>query len=113
MPNVRGTKHRVKAKGEANKSRKELAVWSDYRLTLAEYEALLANGCSICGSMENLCVDHDHKCCPRVNPATGKRTNRTCGQCIRGVLCRRHNLAEGHLNGDLAEVQALLDYLTR
>jgi hypothetical protein len=58
-----------------------------FGLTTEEYDALLAaqgGGCAICGRTpeENgrrLPVDHDHACCPD--------RSRTCGRCIRGLLC--------------------------
>ena len=43
--------------------------------------------CAIDGCMEKPTrVDHDHACCPG---------QYTCGKCIRGVLCHRHNAALG------------------
>ena len=37
-------------------------------------------GCAVCGAASaDWVVDHDHRCCP------GKKT---CGRCVRGVLCR-------------------------
>lgn len=44
--------------------------------------------CELCGNVDNLCVDHDHACCP--GP-------KSCGACIRGVLCDKHNRALGIL----------------
>lgn len=57
---------------------------SHYGLTLERYDEILeqqGGGCAICGAKagkQSLHVDHDHRCCP------GKKT---CGNCIRGILC--------------------------
>lgn len=61
-----------------------------YGLTLEQFrdmEQAQGGGCAICGSPptegRSLAVDHDHRCCP------GKRS---CGICVRELLCRRCNL---------------------
>lgn len=79
-------------------------IWAYYKLTPDEYDALIANGCEVCGTHENLAIDHDHNCCP------GKKT---CGKCIRGVLCRIHNLAEGYLQSDPNLAMALAAYMLK
>ena len=48
-------------------------------------------------------VDHDHSCCPGV---------KSCGDCIRGLLCSACNLALGHVGDDPAVLSKLIDYLT-
>lgn len=73
-----------------------------YKLTVEEFNILSANGCAICGDFEGLCVDHDHSCCPGPE---------TCGECIRGILCSRHNKAEGFLRSSAKEAYALAKYL--
>ena len=76
------------------------------------------SGCEICGrnmlewarpvqqgnkSMQPvLTVDHDHSCCPG---------QRSCGRCVRGLICMSCNAALGMLNDDLAAAQALAEYL--
>lgn len=68
-----------------------------YNITIEQYDELLAsqNGvCAICGlppleGGRRLCVDHDHACCP-----DGEKT---CGECIRGLLCLTCNQAIGML----------------
>ncbi len=56
-----------------------------YGLTPDQYEQLAQAQdyrCAICGKPQagrRLAVDHDHACCPE--------TRRSCGRCIRGLLC--------------------------
>lgn len=58
--------------------------------------------CAICGRVEPLQVDHDHRHCPG---QTG------CRQCVRGGLCHRCNSGLGWI-GD-ANIPGLIAYLTR
>jgi hypothetical protein len=56
---------------------------SKFGLSGEQWAELAKNGCGICGTMEDLVVDHDHK--------TGR---------VRGALCRKHNAAIGLLSDD-------------
>jgi hypothetical protein len=77
-----------------------------------QFDALLAaqggtcaiRGCSatVCGNGRRLHIDHDHECCP------GRWS---CGECIRGLLCDRHNIAAGMLRNSADECDAMGDYL--
>lgn len=65
----------------------------------------LLNGaeCEICGSPNDLALDHDHACCAG---------NYSCGDCLRGVLCRSCNVSLAYLGKVDAElVEPMLDYL--
>ena len=62
--------------------------------------------CNVCGTTENLTIDHDHSCCPGA-------VIESCGECVRGVLCRNCNAAEGLLKSDPSLVRALADYIER
>lgn len=73
-----------------------------YKMTVLQYNEMLSSGCHVCGSFSNLCIDHDHACCPG---------ELTCGKCIRGVLCNKCNSAEGLLDSDLQKVLNLYSYL--
>jgi hypothetical protein len=57
------------------------------------------HACAICGRPfgedERVCVDHDHKCCPV--PSNGHA--RSCGKCVRGLLCVRCNTWLGWRTG--------------
>lgn len=72
-----------------------------YGLTIDERAALVRAGCFICGSHENLEIDHDHTCC----------SIRSCGKCIRGVLCGNHNRGIGHFYDDPEMLEAAAAYL--
>lgn len=81
-----------------------------FGLTVQAYDAmLLAQGrrCAICrcpepGGRGRWHVDHDHACC------SGKRT---CGRCVRGLLCYKCNAAIGYLHDDPTLLRAALTYL--
>lgn len=78
------------------------------------FDALLAEqggtcaikGCASaeCSNGRRLHIDHDHACCPGHD---------SCGSCIRGLLCDRHNIALGMCQDDPAQLRALADYIER
>jgi hypothetical protein len=93
---------------ECNRNKHRLR---NYGLTVEDYTAMLeaqGGGCAICGQPcatgRFLAVDHDHACCPE--PA------RSCGRCVRGLLCADCNYAIGLLRDDTDRVAAALRYLT-
>src|ERR1035437_5195185 len=82
-------------KDELNAKQRIITLKDLYGITIKEYLDLLASQggvCAICGAEDpgtkkgGWCVDHDHSCCP------GKKT---CGNCIRGLLCRDCNSGLG------------------
>lgn len=80
-----------------------------YGLSLEGYEELLEQqngGCKICGNLPptggRLDVDHSHSCCPG---------EKSCGKCIRGLLCRRCNTLIGQVKEDVGILQAMIGYL--
>jgi hypothetical protein len=72
-----------------------------------EMLSIQAGGCAICGEPPRggkaLAVDHDHSCCPGVG--------RSCGRCVRGLLCGRCNLAIGAAGDSPALLRAAAAYL--
>jgi transposase len=83
-----------------------------YGLVAGEYEALLAQQgdvCAICKKPPQgrrpLHVDHDHACCPTAR--------KTCGRCVRGLLCNHCNRGLGAFMDDEDLLVAAVDYLKR
>lgn len=84
-------------------------VSSEFILNLLEEQNSL---CCICEEPldlehggKDVCIDHDHKCCP---PTSRK----SCGKCIRGILCRPCNFLIGIAREDsniLSRAQVYLD----
>jgi hypothetical protein len=79
-----------------------------YGLTLEQFDDRLAQqgGCGACGSTthngHNWHVDHDHACCPGA---------KSCGECVRGILCALCNLAIGYAKDDPERLRNMADYL--
>lgn len=91
---------------EKNKERK-LKYY--YNITLKDYNLLLQkqnNSCAICGGVNKngkvLAVDHDHSCCPG---------GRSCGDCVRGLLCNDCNLSIGRMNDDPVRLTKAIEYI--
>jgi hypothetical protein len=73
-----------------------------FKLSDERFADLMAAGCYApgCEQKERLVIDHDHACC-----AGG---HKTCGNCVRGVLCNRHNVYLGYIEKDPAFAQWVL-----
>jgi Recombination endonuclease VII len=78
-------------------------------LTMEAYFALLDSQggvCAVCLGLNShgarLSIDHDHSCCPGV---------KSCGKCVRGLLCMRCNRATGLLRDSAKNAQRLAAYL--
>lgn len=78
--------------------RRAKIIFRLYKLTKDTYECMLVaqgNSCAICNKQfiePDLTpqVDHDHSCCP---------AEKTCGNCVRGLLCYRCNSGLGFPSG--------------
>jgi len=83
-----------------------------FGLPIGKYRTMLeaqGGGCAICGGQNRggsrrLAVDHDHSCCPG---------ERTCGKCVRGLLCDTCNHGIGNFKDSEKLLQAALSYLKR
>jgi len=78
-----------------------------YNLSVEKIQQLLAFGCAAATILyQDFCsgglqIDHDHQCCGGGG---------SCGKCVRGALCNRHNTA---LGGYEASVSWASKYLAR
>lgn len=72
----------------------------DRYLTMLEQQG---GCCAICNKMEPLVIDHDHACCDV--------DARSCGKCVRGLLCSPCNLFLGHANDNKRSLAAGIVYL--
>lgn len=82
-----------------------------YGISAVRYADLVesqAGACAICGEVNGnrngyaLAVDHDHSCCPG---------ERSCGNCVRGLLCANCNIGVGYFKNDVARLAAAMRYL--
>jgi hypothetical protein len=90
------------------------ALMTRYKLTIERWEEIFNNQNRRCANiacshprstiLSDWYVDHDHSCCSGIT---------TCGKCVRGILCRKCNLALGYLNDSIDSLYALIDYLKR
>lgn len=101
---------------EFNSKRKEckdcskvMKLISRYGITKEQYDKKLEEQdghCAICSATPQevgvLCVDHDHSCCPG---------EKTCGKCLRALLCSRCNTAIGLLNDDVERIVKAAEYV--
>ncbi len=88
-----------------------------YNLTERQFLDLLAaqdGVCALCkqeetkvyhksGNVVRLTIDHNHACCPS--------NRKTCGKCIRGLLCYECNLLIGKAEAKSRLVERSADYL--
>ena len=80
-----------------------------YSITFEQYSKMLKSQnykCAICNGAnpdgKDLFVDHDHNCCPG---------GRSCGQCVRGLLCNRCNWAIGAMNDNPDNFDRAKEYI--
>jgi hypothetical protein len=81
----------------------------NFGITLTRYEEMAAaqsGACAVCGDMpEVLHIDHDHACCPE--------KGKSCGGCIRALICGNCNTALGLMRDDPGRLRAAALYLER
>lgn len=86
-------------------------LWTNFRIRESDYEQILIDQnfrCAICGIHQSetkkaFAVDHDHSCC---------NSKRTCGKCIRGLLCFECNIGLGKFKDSPVLLTNALAYLS-
>ena len=97
------------------KSRKRIKAWkllTKYNLTVEDYNKLLEKQNRLCAGCDRsqdefknlLSVDHDHSCCSGA---------KSCGKCIRGLLCQPCNLILGNAQDNIETFKRLIKYLRK
>jgi len=89
-----------------------VSLWTNFRLSWAAFQELIENAagrCEICGTDDpgtgtRWNVDHDHGCCS---------TNKTCGKCVRGILCRDCNWEIARMDDDPRRLERAAEYIRR
>lgn len=108
----RRARERQAAQGFKQKRRYE-RLWSLYRLSAKQFDDMFeAQGkkCACCetpepGGVHNQWnVDHDHRCC------AGQKS---CGKCVRAILCARCNAGIGHFLDSAEKLRQAAAYLDR
>lgn len=69
------------------------------------------NACAICKKVpvpdslgRIFHIDHNHECCP---------SSKSCGKCIRGLLCHKCNSGIGFLNDSIENLKSAIIYLRK
>lgn len=101
------------AKESRGRNRSDYFIKLRYNLSLPEWDAIFDaqdGKCAICGTTEpggrhnTFHVDHNHSCCDGPQ---------SCGECVRGLLCSRCNLAISKLDEKPEVLRSAADYLER
>lgn len=80
-----------------------------FKMTQTDYDKMFSeqgNACLICKSKtsgkKGFAIDHDRNCCPGI---------KTCGNCVRGILCSYCNVGLGHFKDDIEFLENAINYL--
>ena len=92
------------------KAERSNRLQTNYGISIDDYDKIFESQggvCKICHKppvVERLCVDHNHSCCPGL---------KSCGKCIRGLICRRCNSMLGFADDNTDRLRSAIEYLER
>jgi hypothetical protein len=89
-------------------SRRSAHLLRMYSLSIEDFEKRVEDQYGVCAVCKNLPaqfnIDHDHSCC------AGKKS---CGRCVRELLCDRCNKVLGAIEDDLDLLESMKTYLAK
>lgn len=109
----RAAGHAANRTPRSTAERRRVGLWVYYRMTWDDYTRRLAEQggrCAICltddpdTKSDTFHIDHDHSCCAG---------HKSCGKCVRGLLCSPCNRGLGHMKDDPKRLIAAAKYLTK
>ena len=96
-PEKRESNIRNSSKPEANWKRHHISE-KNYQELYAKYEGK----CHSCKKNNATSIDHDHSCCSGT---------RSCGKCVRGILCHNCNTSLGLMHDNYNMIILLAEYI--
>ncbi len=103
-------KYRTKHPERIKEHDRKQSLKSKFGITLEQYDAMgeaqdwKCYGCGCEPTNKRFAVDHDHKCCPG---------QKSCGKCLRGLLCGNCNTALGLLKEKVQTMLNLIKYVEK
>lgn len=109
---IDAVRYRRENRTKVAESKRKYRLKRQYDLSVADWEALLASQGGVCagcgtdtaGGHGSFHIDHDHNCCPGI---------KSCGKCIRGLLCCACNQGIGFLGDDPERLRKLANYIEK
>lgn len=89
----------------------DIFMWYKYRVSIEKFGDMITEQCgrcAICNSQfifgNEPVIDHDHSCCGNI---------KTCGGCIRSIICLTCNIMLGGARDDKKILLAGIEYLEK
>lgn len=80
--------------------------WERHKISQDKYNELFelhGGKCHSCKENDATTIDHDHTCC---------KGQRSCGKCVRGLLCHYCNTALGLMMDSRSKILMLAEYIS-
>ena len=109
-PKGREVLRRIANKYNGSPTGRNYKLKHDFNISLDDYNKLMVEQNGVCAGClkpfphRNLGVDHNHKCCSG---------DKSCGKCIRGLLCVKCNATLGMCEDSIPVLKRLIVYLEK